>query len=264
MFSLKNKIIIITGGAGLLGTNFVESILSYDGIPIVLDKSQKKINFLKKHLLSKFNKKIISFKCDITNERELIIIQKKVLKKFNKIDCLINNAANNHQPNSPKSNFLENFSVKNWNDDLSVGLTGAFLCSKIFGTQISKNKKGGTIINISSDLGLIAPNQNLYKQKKVNSKKAISYSIVKSGMIGLTKYLSTYWSDKNVRSNCLCPGGIQNNQNKIFLKKIEKLIPLKRMAKQNDYNSTIVWMLSDENCYMNGAVISVDGGRTAW
>ena len=150
------------------------------------------------------------------------------------------------------------------NDDLSVGLTGAFLCSKIFGTQISKNKKGGTIINISSDLGLIAPNQNLYKQRKVNSKKAISYSIVKSGMIGLTKYLSTYWSDKNVRSNCLCPGGIQNNQNKIFLKKIEKLIPLKRMAKQNDYNSTIVWMLSDENCYMNGAVISVDGGRTAW
>ena len=264
MFSLKNKIIIITGGAGLLGTNFVEAVLSNDGIPIVLDKSQKNINFLKKNLLSKFKKKILSFKCDITNEKELVVIKKKILKKFNKIDSLINNAANNHQPSSPKSNFLENFNLKNWNDDLRVGLTGAFLCSKVFGTQISKNKKGGTIINISSDLGLIAPNQNLYKQKKDTSKTAISYSVVKSGMIGLTKYLSTYWSDNNVRSNCLCPGGIQNNQNKSFLTKIEELIPLKRMAKKNDYNSTIVWMLSDENSYMNGAVISVDGGRTAW
>jgi len=264
MFLLKNKVIIITGGAGLLGYNFTKAILLNNGIPVILDKSSKNINLIKKKLSIKFDQEISFFKCDITNEKELKLILKKILKKYKKIDSLINNAANNPQPNSGKSNFLENYSLKNWNNDLNVCLTGAFLCSKIFGTQISKNTNGGTIINISSDLGLIGPNQNLYKSKKIISKKTISYSVAKSGMIGLTKFLSTYWPEKNVRSNCLCPGGIKNNQDEIFLSKIKKLIPLGRMANRDEYNSTIVWMLCDESSYMNGAVISVDGGRTAW
>ena len=264
MFSLKNKIIIITGGAGLLGCNFVEAILYHDGIPVILDKSKKRINLIKNKLFQKFEKEITCFKSDINDKKKLKVILKKILKKYQKIDCLINNAANNHQPDSPRSNFLENYSLKSWNDDINTCLTGAFLCSKIFGTQISKNRNGGSIINISSDLGLIGPNQHLYKTKKIISKKTISYSVAKSGMIGLTRFLSTYWANKNVRSNCLCPGGIKNNHDKSFLLKIEKLIPLGRLAKKNDYNSTIVWMLSDENSYMNGSIISVDGGRTAW
>ena len=131
MFSLKNKIIIITGGAGLLGCNFVEAILYHDGIPVILDKSKKRINLIKNKLFQKFEKEITCFKCDITDEKELKVILKKILKKYQKIDCLINNAANNHQPDSPRSNFLENYSLKSWNDDINTCLTGAFLCSKI-------------------------------------------------------------------------------------------------------------------------------------
>ena len=160
--------------------------------------------------------------------------------------------------------FFRKFEFKRFRKRYKSRLIGAVLCSKIFGTQISKNKNGGSIINISSDLGLIAPNQNLYKNKQKVSKKSVSYSVVKSGIIGLTRYLATYWPNKNLRSNCLCPGGIKNEQDKNFILKINKLIPLKRMANKDDYKSTIVWMLSDETSYMNGAIVSVDGGRTVW
>ena len=264
MFSLKNKVIIITGGAGLLGKSFIEAILKFDGTPVVLDNSKKNIKKLQEIYIQKSYSKLQIYNCDITNEKQIKLILKKIIKKNKKIDALINNAANNHQPNSPKNNFFENLNLKDLEKDIKVGLIGAVLCSKIFGAQISKNKNGGSIINISSDLGLIAPNQNLYKNKQKISKKSVSYSVVKSGIIGLTRYLATYWPNKNLRSNCLCPGGIKNKQDKNFILKINKLIPLKRMAKKEDYMSTIVWMLSDETSYMNGAVISVDGGRTVW
>ena len=148
-----------------------------------------------------------------------------------------------------------------WNKDIAVGLTGSFLCTKHFGNLISQNKNGGSIINISSDLGLIGPKQSLYSQNNV---KPVSYSVVKSGIIGLTRYTATYWADKNVRCNALCPGGIENNQPEIFLRKINQEIPLGRLAKKNEYQGTIIWMLSDASNYLNGAIIPVDGGRTAW
>ena len=181
---------------------------------------------------------------------------------------MINNAAYNpdfSNKNFKNNNKLETFDLHQWNKEIEVGLTGSFLCSKHYGKIISKNKNGGVIINISSDLGLISPYQDLYKYK--NNKKSfkpITYSVVKSGMIGLTKYLSTYWAKQNVRCNVICPGGIKTNQSKLFLNKIHKLIPLNRMAKKNEYKSTIIWILSENSEYLNGAVISIDGGRTAW
>ena len=122
-------------------------------------------------------------------------------------------------------------------------------------------KKSGSIINISSDLGLIAPNQAIYNS---NIKKPVSYSVVKHGMIGFGRYLATYLADKNIRSNVLCPGGIYNKQPKKFINKLTKLIPLKRMAKINDYDGIILYLCSDYSSYMTGSVISCDGGRTAW
>ena len=125
-----------------------------------------------------------------------------------------------------------------------------------------------SLIFISSDLGLIAPNQGLYLtnnlEQKYPPKKPISYSVVKAGVIGMGRYFSTYWPELNIRSNVVCPGGVKNNQPQDFLNRIESLIPLGRMADVNSYNSTIVWLLSDESVYVNGAIISVDGGRTSW
>lgn len=195
-----------------------------------------------------------------------------LIDKFGKIDCLVNNAANNPkiEKNISKKNFsrLENFPLDIWYQDLNVGLTGSLLCSKYYGYQISKNSNGGSIVNISSDLGLISPDQRLYYKKGIDIEKQnvkpVSYSVVKSGIIGLTRYLATYWADKNVRCNAICPGGVENQQSKDFLEEIRLRIPLGRMADNFEYQGTLIWMLSDASSYLNGAIIPVDGGRTSW
>ena len=148
---------------------------------------------------------------------------------------------------------------------MSVGLTGALICTKIFGTEMSQNKSG-VIINIASDLGIIAPNQTIYKidNKNQQNVKPVSYSVVKHGLIGLTRYTSTYWAKDGIRCNALAPGGVYTNQSSVFVNQLKKLIPLNRMAHVDEYQATLIYLCSDASSYMNGAVISVDGGRTAW
>ncbi len=268
-FNLKGKVVVITGACGLLGRNHVFAVASAGAYPILIDIDQKKLKKLEREVIKKYEVECFALKTDITIEKQVKNACNRIMKKFGKIDGLINNAANNPQiENKSKTSFsrLENFKIKQWNDDLNVGLTGSFICSKYIGEKISLNKKGGVIIHISSDLGLIAPDQNLYisKRNNIKSVKPITYSVVKTGIIGLSRYLSTYWTKQNVRSNVICPGAISNNQSYEFLKKLKLKIPLGRLANQDEYQSTIIWMLSDNTSYLNGAVISIDGGRTAW
>lgn len=160
---------------------------------------------------------------------------------------------------------MERYSLKNWDKELKVGLTGAFLTSKIIGSEMVKNKNGGIIINISSDLGIIAPDNRIYNNSsKIINVKPITYSVIKHGIIGLTKYLATYWADKKIRTNCLCPGGIYENHNIKFVRKISKLIPLGRMARLDEYKGAIQFLCSDASSYMNGSNLIIDGGRTIW
>jgi NAD(P)-dependent dehydrogenase (short-subunit alcohol dehydrogenase family) len=213
----------------------------------------------------------MGFAVDITNETQVAENVNLLVEEYGKIDGLVNNAANNPKMEDDKEkNFtrLENFLLDAWNQDIAVGLTGAFLCAKHYGYQISKNPLGGSIVNISSDLGVIAPDQRLYMQDGLPNEKQnvkpITYSVVKSGMIGLTKYLATYWTDKNVRCNAMCPGGIKNNQSEEFLNRVKSRIPMNRLAESDEYQSTLLWMLSDASSYLNGSIISVDGGRSVW
>ena len=126
-----------------------------------------------------------------------------------------------------------------------------------------KNK--GVILNIASDLSFISPDNRIYNNaKQLKIFKPISYSVVKHGIIGLTRYTATYWANKNVRCNAIAPGGIRNNQPKQFLKKISKLIPMGRLAKKNEYEEAILFLISDSSSYMTGSTLVIDGGRTAW
>lgn len=271
LFRLDNKIIIITGATGLLGRKHAEAVASHGGTPVLLDLSQRVLDDFANELNEKHNVGAVGFAVDITNENAIERNSKQLIERFKKIDGLVNNAANNPKlEDSYKVNFtrLENFSLKIWNDDVSVGLTGSFLCAKHYGYRISQNPNGGSIINISSDLGLIAPDQRLYKKENVDDNlqnvKPVTYSVVKTGLIGLTRYLSTYWIDKNVRCNAMCPGGVENGQPQNFIQEVNTRIPIGRMANANEYQSTLIWMLSDSSSYLNGATISVDGGRTVW
>jgi NAD(P)-dependent dehydrogenase (short-subunit alcohol dehydrogenase family) len=271
LFRLDGKVIVLTGAIGLLGRKHAEAIACYGGTPILLDLSQQAVDDFANELNAKYKVGSIGFAIDITDEQAIKNNTKLLMDKFGKIDGLVNNAANNPKVEDSKEvNFsrLENFPLDIWHDDIAVGLTGAFLCAKHYGYQISKNTNGGSIVNISSDLGLMAPDQRLYEQKDLPEEqqpvKPVTYSVVKTGMIGLTRYLATYWADKNVRCNAICPGGVENGQSEDFIKKVSSRIPMSRLGQSDEYQGTLLWILSDASSYLNGAIIPVDGGRTAW
>ncbi|MER2492180.1 SDR family oxidoreductase [Catenovulum sediminis] len=271
IFSLHGKVVAVTGAAGLLGAQHCEAIAEFGGVPIMLDINEAKLKQLSNHIESSYDVSPKYYVVDITNENSVEAVASMIESEFGKLDGLVNNAANNPKVEvNDESNFsrLEFFPLSIWNDDIAVGLTGAFLCSKHLGRLISDNKKGGVIINISSDLGLIAPDQRLYSNDDTSTElqavKPVTYSVVKSGLIGLTRYLSTYWCAQNVRCNAICPGGIENGQEPSFIENVSSLIPMNRMAKKHEYKGTLVWMLSDAASYLNGSIVAVDGGRSAW
>ncbi len=274
LFNLSGKVIIITGAAGLLGRKHAEVIAAYGGNPILLDLSLNSVNEYANELNNKYGVKSAGFMVDITNESQIENNVKKLVDIYGKIDGLVNNASINLDKPSEEGNVqhnttrIENFALEAWNKEIAVGLSGAFLCAKHYGYQISQNPNGGSIINISSDLGLISPDQRLYMKSNVSdeqqSVKPVTYSVVKTGLIGLTRYLATYWAEQNVRCNAMCPGGVDNKLPADFMKNVESRIPMGRLAKENEYQSTLLWMLSDSSSYLNGSIVSIDGGRTVW
>lgn len=269
-FNLRGKVAIITGGAGLLGKKHAEAVAEFGGIPVLLDIAKEPGKKIASRISSEYKVNCQYVHCDITDERNLIKARDEIVKKFTRVDILINNAAIDPKVKASKGkNFsrLENFFVDQWNIELSVGLTGPMLCSKVFGLEMANNGKG-VILNISSDLGIIAPDQRLYKKSGLTEEeqavKPVTYSVVKHGLIGLTKYLATYWADKGLRCNALCPGGVYNNQPADFVQKVSQLIPLRRMADVDEYKAAVVFLVSDASSYMTGATLVMDGGRTCW
>lgn len=268
-YNLKNKVAIITGGGGLLGKMHAEAIAEAGGIPVIVDINKNASDKVSKFLKEKLGADSLSVKTDITKKDQLIELRRKILKKYSKIDILINNAANN--PKVKKKGLIqerfEKFTLDMWYKDIAVGLTGAFLCSQIFGETMAKNGSG-VILNISSDLGIIAPDQRIYTKKGVPEEKQpvkpVTYSVIKHGLIGLTRYMATYWCNKGIRVNALCPGGIYNNQPEEFVKKLTNLIPMGRMAEPDDYKGAVQFLCSDASSYMTGSVVVIDGGRTCW
>lgn len=271
LFDLSGKVAIITGGAGTLGEMHAEIIAEAGGIPILIDIDENMAIKKAKSISKKYDVPALGIKTDITNVSDIKKLLKTTLEKFNKVDILINNAANNPKVKDTNSKIewsrLENFPRDQWNKDITVGLTGAFLCSQIIGSEMAK-REGGVIINISSDLGIIAPDQRLYHKPDLKEHqqpvKPVSYSVVKAALFGLTRYLATYWADKNIRVNSLSPGGVYESQPDDFLKKVTSLIPLGRMARKDEYKGAILFLCSDASSYMTGSNLTVDGGRTCW
>lgn len=272
-FSLKDKVIVITGGGGLIGMKHAEAVMEGEGIPVLLDIAPAGMERVTNTLKEEYGEdaRVESFVTDITSKDALIKVRDELLEKYGHIDGLINNAANNPKVEGGSKNLgatkFPDFPVDIWNDDIAVGLTGAMLCSQVFGQQMEKQGKG-VIINISSDYGIISPNQNVYRKEGVpedeQTIKPVSYSVVKHGIMGLTKYLATYWGQKGVRVNTLCPASLQNGQDPEFVKKLSSLVPMGRMSNPDEYVGTVLYMLSDASSYMTGSTVVLDGGRTIW
>jgi NAD(P)-dependent dehydrogenase (short-subunit alcohol dehydrogenase family) len=267
LFDLQGRVAIITGGAGMLGYHH-GSILAAAGAHVVLlDLAAANPQARAKQIADQCGPEALGISCDITSESSLEGARESILEKFGRIDILINNAANN--PKVEDGNMawsrLENFPLEVWDADIRVGLTGAFLCSRIFGAEMAK-RKSGVIVNVASDLAIIAPDQRLYRvdglPEDQQPVKPVTYSVVKTALLGLTRYLATYWSSANIRVNAISPGGVFNGQPEVFLSRLKQLIPMDRMANQDEYQGAILFLCSDASSYMTGANLVVDGGRS--
>lgn len=270
LFDLTGRVAVITGGAGLLGYKHAEVIARAGGIPILVDLAAAQPETKAARLAAVHGVKSLGCVSDITKADQVTTLLETALERFGAIDILINNAANNPKVESSSEHAwsrLENFPLAVWEADLAVGLTGAFLCSQVIGAEMARRKKG-VIVNVASDLAVIAPDQRLYRQEGLpedrQPAKPVTYSVVKTGLVGLTRYLATYWAHCGVRVNAISPGGVYNGQPEDFVKRLATLIPLSRMAHVDEYQGAILFLCSDASSYMTGTNLVIDGGRSCW
>ena len=269
LFDLTGRVAIVTGGAGLLGYHHGAILAAAGANVVLLDLAAANPSLRADQLQAAHGPECLGLSADITSEDSLQAANEQILAHFGRIDILINNAANNpkvedQKPGQPWSR-LENFPLATWEADIAVGLTGAFLCSRIFGQQMVK-QNSGVILNVASDLGVIAPDQRLYRKEGLPDHeqpvKPVTYSVVKTALIGLTRYLSTYWTAHNIRVNAISPGGVFAGQPDEFTAKLHQLIPMGRMAHKDEYQGAILFLCSDASSYMTGQNLIVDGGRS--
>jgi NAD(P)-dependent dehydrogenase (short-subunit alcohol dehydrogenase family) len=268
-FSLEGRVAIITGGAGLLGARHAEAIISAGGIPVLADIRREDAEARAAEIARTSGGRVMGLGCDVTKAESIEALLETVLARLGRVDILVNNAANNPKVEAPGQSFsrLERFPIDQWNADLAVGLTGPFLCARIVGGVLAAQKRG-VIVNISSEYGMIAPDQRLYLREGVPPEeqpvKPVTYSVVKAGLHGLTLYLSTYWADVNVRVNTISLGGVESGQPADFLARASARIPMGRMARPHDFQGALVYLCSDSASFVTGANLVVDGGKTVW
>ena len=260
IFDLSGKVILLTGAAGNLGTQYAGGLAEAGANIVLADIDYSKCKIIQSKLEKKFKRKFTSLELDLRDKKSIVKNVKLLQKKFGTIDVLINNAAiqGNHKLRTAK---FEDFPLSYWNDAISVNLTGVFLMCQEVGKVMVKQKKGN-IINISSTYGIIAPDQRIYGTSGQNS--SAFYASTKSALINLTRYLASYWNRKGIRVNTFSPGGVENNQDPKFIKKYSEKTMIGRMAQKDEYVGALIFLCSDASSYMTGSNLIVDGGWTAW
>jgi NAD(P)-dependent dehydrogenase (short-subunit alcohol dehydrogenase family) len=272
-FKLTGRTALITGAAGLLGKEHAMALLESGASVVLTDIGQVQLDKVRSELEKQFDSaQIVTYKMDVSRPEAIQAVSETLWSADTRIDILVNNAAIDPKVTGnqgiAETSRLENFSLEQWNLQVAVGLTGAFLCSQVFGAAMAKDGEGGVILNIASDLSVVSPDQRLYRKEglpeDLQPVKPVTYSVIKAGLVGLTRYLSTYWADDGVRCNALSPGGVFNGQGDDFVRRLSSLIPLGRMAQCDEYRAAVQFLCSDASSYMNGQNIVMDGGRSTW
>ncbi len=272
-FDLTGKTALVTGAAGLLGIEHAAALLECGAKAVLTDINEAALQSAKTVLAKDFDPRNIYCEVmDVSRLESIRAVAANLVSSGHRIDILVNNAAIDPKVKGDQgvleTSRLENFALEQWNIQIAVGLTGAFLCSQVFGSAMAKSGVGGVILNIASDLSVFSPDQRLYRiegtPEDMQPVKPVTYSVIKTGLIGLTRYLATYWAEKGIRSNALSPGGVFNGQGDDFVKRLSNLIPLARMARREEYRAAVQFLCSDASGYMNGQNVVIDGGRSIW
>ena len=258
MFNLKNETIIITGGAGLIGSAFSKACAEYGANVVIADIDEKKANKLIEQIKKETkNSNIMFHRCNITNTNDIQNLIDTTLNKFKKIDALVNIA---YPRNKNYGRKFEDVSFEDFCENVNMHLGGYFLITQQV-AKVMMKQKYGNIISMASIYGFSAPKFEIYERTDMTM--PVEYAAIKGGIINLTKYLASYLGKYNIRVNAISPGGVFNNQPESFVKKYsEKVVLGKRMANTDDLTGVLIFLLSDASKYITGQNIVVDGGFT--
>lgn len=258
---LTGRTVLVTGGSGFLGQQWISALLEAGASVVSADVVKPEHNG---------GPQLRHEQVDVTSPADVAALAARLQADGVEVDVLVNNAAIDAGVSSTgldRPDRFETLSLERWQAEVAVGLTGAFLCAQAFGPRMAARGRG-VIVNVGSDLGLIGPDQRLYRvdgaPEDAQPVKPVTYSVIKSGLIGLTRYLATYWGEQGVRANVLCPGGVARDQDPAFVSRLAERIPLGRMAHPGEYGDAMVFLCSDASSYMTGACLVLDGGRTTW
>ncbi len=287
LFDLSDRVAVVTGGAGLLGAEFCQTLASAGAAVVIADRNLPAAQTLAETLQA-CGSRVLAVATDVTQPESTQRMVEVTLKAYGRLDILVNSAAldpkfdpqaervrrsqdevdwnqsSTIKPANIQSSSFEEFPLEAWNQALAVNLTGAFLCSQAAVRPMLAQGKG-VMINLSSIYGLAAPDQRLYQQVGQPPRyKPVYYSVTKEGILGLTKYLAAYYAGKNIRINALSPGGVYNDHDEEFVRAYSAKAILGRMADKTDMNGALLFLASDASEYMTGANLIVDGGWTTW
>lgn len=267
-FRLDNRVAVVTGGAGLLGQQFCHALAQAGATVVVADRHPEATREVTSALSQSTDLPALAVEVDVKDPQSVDELRRTVLGHFDHIDILINSAAINDRfdaaPHAAPSRF-EDYPLQLWQEQIQVNLTGTFLTCQSLGSQMAK-QGGGSIINIGSTYGLVAPDQRIYQNPDGSQPffKSAGYAASKGGVVMLTRFVATYWGQQGVRANVICPGGVAQQQAPHFVSQYASRTPLGRMAQPEEITGAAVFLASEASAYMTGAVLSVDGGWTAW
>jgi 2-deoxy-D-gluconate 3-dehydrogenase len=267
-FKLNNQVAVVTGGAGQLGKEFCKTLAQAGAAVVVADLNEGLAGQVAGEL-QQAGHRAIPWKVDVTSPASTRAMAEAAVQAFGRLDILVCSAAMDpkfdpQNQSAQSRNAFEDYPLQAWQQALDVNLTGLFLCAQA-AVKPMLAQDHGVIINICSTYGLVGPDQRIYlRPGQPQQFKPVFYSVTKAGVLGLTRYLATYYAGKNIRANALTPGGVFNNHDEIFTKNYSARTVMGRMARKDEMSGALLFLASDASTYMTGANLVVDGGWTAW